>query len=243
MSIKMVKIKNPQELIIVQCPGRDKCRQWYLKKSQENLILRVLKCGWTTVNGRIQENRRELGKIKRPWERYKRPVQKIGIAKEWEMSLHRYSTSFHFLPWRRYYPSHSRKKNTEALKISNLRGIRSLESDSGLYDFKNQALSTISPCSTKQTGKDRENKIQGHNKAKKTGTCLVAQWLRIRLPMQGTRVWALVREDPTCRGATKPVCHNYWACVLQLLKPVCLKPVLCNKRSHHNDKPAHHNEE
>ena len=34
-------------------------------------------------------------------------------------------------------------------------------------------------------------------------------WLRICLPMQGTRVRALVREDPTCRGATKPVSHNY----------------------------------
>ena len=42
-----------------------------------------------------------------------------------------------------------------------------------------------------------------------TGASLVAQWLRIRLPIQGTRVPALVREDPTCRGATKPVCHNY----------------------------------
>ena len=37
---------------------------------------------------------------------------------------------------------------------------------------------------------------------------LLAQWLRIRLPVQ-TRVLALVREDPTCRGATKPVRHNY----------------------------------
>ena len=37
-----------------------------------------------------------------------------------------------------------------------------------------------------------------------SGASLVAQWLRIRLPMQGTRVRALVREDPTCRGATKP---------------------------------------
>ncbi|XP_054946532.1 DNA repair protein RAD51 homolog 4 isoform X2 [Physeter macrocephalus] len=27
-------------------------------------------------------------------------------------------------------------------------------------------------------------------------------------PRLGTRVQALVREDPTCRGATKPVCHN-----------------------------------
>ena len=41
---------------------------------------------------------------------------------------------------------------------------------------------------------------------------LVAQWLRICLPMQGTRVRALVCEDPTCRGATRPVRHNYWAC-------------------------------
>ena len=41
------------------------------------------------------------------------------------------------------------------------------------------------------------------------GASLVAQWLRIRLPMQGTRVRSLVREDPTCRGATKPVHHNY----------------------------------
>ena len=37
---------------------------------------------------------------------------------------------------------------------------------------------------------------------------LVVQWLRICLPMQGTRVRALVWEDPTCRGATKPVSHN-----------------------------------
>ena len=38
---------------------------------------------------------------------------------------------------------------------------------------------------------------------------LVAQWLRICLLMQGTRVRALVWEDPTCRGATRPVSHNY----------------------------------
>ena len=39
-------------------------------------------------------------------------------------------------------------------------------------------------------------------------TSLVAQWLRIRLPMQGTRVRSLVWEDPTCHGATKPVRHT-----------------------------------
>ena len=64
------------------------------------------------------------------------------------------------------------------------------------------------------------------------GTSPLAQWLRILLPMQGTWVRSLVWEDPTCHGATKPVCHNYWACALepashnywahapQLLKPV-----------------------
>ena len=73
--------------------------------------------------------------------------------------------------------------------------------------------------------------------------------------MQGTQVRALVWEDPTCHGATKPVHHNYWACalepashndwarVLQLLKPVHLEPVLHNKRSHSNKKPVHRKEE
>ena len=85
------------------------------------------------------------------------------------------------------------------------------------------------------------------------GASLVAQWSRILLPVQGTRVRALVWEDPTCRGAAKPVRHNYWACALepathnywacvpQLLKPVCLEPVLHNKRSHCNEKPTHRN--
>ena len=87
------------------------------------------------------------------------------------------------------------------------------------------------------------------------GASLVVQWLRICLPMQGTQVQALVREDPTCCGATKPVhhsywayalqsaSHNYWAHVPQLLKPLHLEPVLHDKRSHHSEKPAHHNKE
>ena len=38
---------------------------------------------------------------------------------------------------------------------------------------------------------------------------LVAQWLRVCLPVQGTRVRALLWEDPTCHGATGPISHNY----------------------------------
>ena len=73
--------------------------------------------------------------------------------------------------------------------------------------------------------------------------------------MQGTWVQALVQDDPTCCGATKPVRHDYWACALeaashnywahvpQLLKPVRLEPRLRKKRSHRNEKPTHRNEE
>ena len=28
-------------------------------------------------------------------------------------------------------------------------------------------------------------------------------------------VWSLIREDPTCHRATKPMSHNYWACALE----------------------------
>ena len=67
-------------------------------------------------------------------------------------------------------------------------------------------------------------------------TSLVAQWLRIHLSMQGSQVQSQVQEDPICRRATKPVCHNYWACTLEpkshnnwahapkLLKPVNQSP-------------------
>ena len=64
---------------------------------------------------------------------------------------------------------------------------------------------------------------------------LVVQWLRICLPMQGTRVRALVREDPTCRGATRPVSHNYWACASGACAP--------NKRCRDSERPVHCDEE
>ena len=49
-------------------------------------------------------------------------------------------------------------------------------------------------------------------------TSLMVRWLRICLPMQGTRVQCLIRElRSTSCGATKPIhCCNYSACVLQL---------------------------
>ena len=51
------------------------------------------------------------------------------------------------------------------------------------------------------------NRIQQHIK-RIIGASLVAQWLGVCLLVQGTRVLALVWEDPTCHGAAGPVSHN-----------------------------------
>ena len=62
------------------------------------------------------------------------------------------------------------------------------------------------------------------NYLKASRASLVAQWLRVCLPMQGTRVRALVWEDPTCLGATGPVSHNYWACMSGACAPQRERP-------------------
>ena len=41
------------------------------------------------------------------------------------------------------------------------------------------------------------------------GTSLGVQWLRIHVPTQGSQVQSLVREDPTCHGATRPLHSDY----------------------------------
>ena len=65
---------------------------------------------------------------------------------------------------------------------------------------------------------------------------LVAQWLRICLSMQGTRVRALVWEDLTCHGATRPVSHNYGACASGACAPQ-------QEKDHDSERPAHRDEE
>ena len=63
------------------------------------------------------------------------------------------------------------------------------------------------PCTATKT---RHSQIKNKKKLYE-GTSLVVQWLRIRLPTQGTQVQSLVYKDSTCCGGTKPLCHNYWA--------------------------------
>ena len=76
----------------------------------------------------------------------------------------------------------------------------------------------------------------------------MAQWLRIRLPMQGDTGWSPGlggSHMPRSNGARAPqllsLCSG--AREPQLLKPARLEPVLGNKRGHRGEKPAYHNEE
>ena len=107
--------------------------------------------------------------------------------------------------------------------------------------IKKEEINWIENRKTIEQNKDISFKVS--TKLKAFRTSLLTQWIRICLPTQGTWVRSLVWEDSTCRRATKPLCHNYWAypleptshsywaLVLQLLKPGCLEPVLSNKRS------------
>ena len=53
--------------------------------------------------------------------------------------------------------------------------------------------------------------------------------------MQGTQILSLVWEDPTCCGATKLACHNYWTHALE--------SELHSERTHCNEKPTNDNKD
>ena len=85
------------------------------------------------------------------------------------------------------------------------------------------------------------------------GASLVTQWLGVCLLVRGTRVRALVREDPACRGAAGPSGRGCWACALEpvsrscwarvpwLLRPARLENVLRGRGGGCcGEKPVHH---
>ena len=72
-----------------------------------------------------------------------------------------------------------------------------------------------------EAGKDWRQKEKGKQRMR---------WLDSILDSMDMNLSKL-QEDSTCHGASKPTCHNYWACALE--------PALCNKRSHRNEKPTH----
>lgn len=69
----------------------------------------------------------------------------------------------------------------------------------------------------------------------------MVQWLRIRLPMQETRVPSLVQKDPMSLGAAGtcvPQLLSLYATITEARAPGACD---CNKRSHCIEKPSNHN--
>ena len=52
------------------------------------------------------------------------------------------------------------------------------------------------------------NQVHEERRKKHSATSLVVQWLRIHLPVQGTRVRSLAQEDPTRWEAVKLLHHS-----------------------------------
>ena len=95
-------------------------------------------------------------------------------------------------------------------KFSKIAGYKINIQKSVAFPYTNNEISERENKQTKILLKITSKRIKYLRiKLTKEGASLVAQWLRICLPMQRTRVRALVWEDPTCRGATRPVSHNY----------------------------------
>ena len=71
---------------------------------------------------------------------------------------------------------------------------------------------------------------------------------RLRLEVLQNPCPAVQSSDPPRTRHPSPLLSLCWylhcrACELQILKPVCVKPVLCNKRSHCNEKAVYRHKE
>ena len=76
---------------------------------------------------------------------------------------------------------------------------------------------------------------------------MVEQWVRICLSVKGTwkillnvsarRFLTFVNWVFTAMQELGPLGCTYWACVPQLLKPMCPRARDCKKKRHHKEKP------
>ena len=111
-----------------------------------------------------------------------------------------------------------------------------------LWLWKNSALCCTDICYYSSSQTHRVCNTQNVN----FGASLVVQWIRTHLPMQEAQDQSLVPEDPTCCMATESVCCSFCACALEpgscsYRSPHALQNMLCNKRSHCNEKPIRRN--
>ena len=94
-----------------------------------------------------------------------------------------------------YYPGFVNQRRGNSLAVQWL-GLNAFTAGAQVQSLVGELRS----CKSCSVGK-KERKFL---KIKYNRASLVAQWLRVCLPMQGTRVRALVWEDPTCRERLGP---------------------------------------
>ena len=99
-------------------------------------------------------------------------------------------------------PSHGNSEKRKQKKIE-VRKITKEITQEDFPELKNLSLQIDIEGVTSPLGKGPFNQIaflipKREQLYRRTGTSLVVQWLRICLPMQGTRVQSLVWEDSTC---------------------------------------------
>ena len=95
------------------------------------------------------------------------------------------------------------------------------------------------------------DKATGHGRwvQSKGADSLVVKWIGIHPPVKWAWVQSLVWGDPTCCGATETRAPRLLELVCSriherpLLSSTCPEPVLCNRRSHCNEKSVHCYEE
>ena len=86
---------------------------------------------------------------------------------------------------------------------------------------------------------------------KMVGASLVVRWLSppgnagdgSSIPDPGISHMLQAAKPMFCKyeaSALESKSPNYWICMLQLLKPMCLEPVIPQERSQHNEKLVHH---
>ena len=129
----------------------------------------------------------------------------------------------------RFYNPHFPQEKRKTLWLKKLRKARTctsvlLQSAGFHYTTFLMVSFLVLPSHCFSTSAAHWNHLESFKKILVSGASLVAQWLRTCLPMQGTRVRALVWEDLTCRGATGPVSLRYWACVSGACAPQRERP-------------------
>ena len=93
-------------------------------------------------------------------------------------------------------------------------GLPSMGSHRVVHDWSNLAAAAAIPWNIFQSQRWMNSMLSTCLKySYQSWTSLMVQFKD--LPMQGLQVWSLIQENSTYLRSAKPMCHNYWALILE----------------------------